>query len=498
MRENRWTSGVVPITAGALAALLGAAAGQAQEPAGYLTPPREIVDILDAPAAPQVVVSPTGDTVALLERPGMPPLSELAQPMLRLAGYRINPRTNGPHTTAGARRITLRPIGGGAEHVFDAPVETSLARAEFSPDGSRLLFTLTRYNGIEAWVMEVASGQVRPLSDTSINATWGDPCDWLDQNATVVCRFKASARGAPPTAPDVPAAPNIQQHSGGAAPIRTYQDLLQNAHDEALFEYYFTTQIATIDLATGQRTAIGRPGLYRQVSASPSGRYFLTVEVERPFSWLVTAGSFPKDVTIRNRSGEVVSQIAQLPLADAVPIGGVPTGPRSFVWNPTEPHTLVWAEAQDGGDPRRTAPVRDHVYASAAPFSGAPRELARTEYPLRRHRLDRGGRDTGHRTRPAHALDAHPAAGSRGSAPHDLGSQHGRSIRQPRRPRHRRTARGPGDPSDRRRHLPDRSRSLPRGGPAVPRPRRPAHVRDRAAVPERRRRLRDGRRPAVG
>ena len=380
MRENRWTSGVVPITAGALAALLGAAAGQAQEPAGYLTPPREIVDILDAPAAPQVVVSPTGDTVALLERPGMPPLSELAQPMLRLAGYRINPRTNGPHTTAGARRITLRPIGGGAEHVFDAPVETSLGRAEFSPDGSRLLFTLTRYNGIEAWVMEVASGQVRPLSDTSINATWGDPCDWLDQNATVVCRFKASARGAPPTAPDVPAAPNIQQHSGGAAPIRTYQDLLQNAHDEALFEYYFTTQIATIDLATGQRTAIGRPGLYRQVSASPSGRYFLTVEVERPFSWLVTAGSFPKDVTIRNRSGEVVSQIAQLPLADAVPIGGVPTGPRSYVWNPTEPHTLVWAEAQDGGDPRRTAPVRDHVYASAAPFSGAPIELTRTEF----------------------------------------------------------------------------------------------------------------------
>ena len=103
------------------------------------------------------------------------------------------------------------------------------------------------------------------------------------------------------------------------------------------------------------------------------------VEVERPFSWLVTARSFPKDVTVRNGSGELVAQIARLGLADAVPIGGVPTGPRRYTWNPTEPHTLVWVEAQDGGDPRRTVPHRDRVVSLSAPFSGEPTELARTE-----------------------------------------------------------------------------------------------------------------------
>ena len=152
---------------------------------------------------------------------------------------------------------------------------------------------LTRYNGIEVWLMDVDTGQARPLSDTSVNATWGNPCDWLDQNATVVCRFKASARGAPPAAPNIPAEPNIQEHQGGAAPIRTYQDLLQNAHDEALFEYYFTSQVATIELATGRRTAIGRPGLYERISASPSGQYFLMVEVEQPFSWLLSVATVP-------------------------------------------------------------------------------------------------------------------------------------------------------------------------------------------------------------
>jgi len=376
MRRIKLGRVVVAVTA----ALLTVSPVVAQETTGYLLPPPDIVDILDAPPIPQVVVSPKGDTVALLSRPSMPSIAELAQPMLRLAGYRLNPRTNGPHRSAGITRITLKNIGDGAEHAFDAPRETSLGPVEFSPDGSRLVFTLTRYNGIEVWLMEVATGNVRPLSDASINAAWGDPCDWLDENATVICTFKAAARGVPPAAPDVPAGPNIQEHSGGAAPIRTYQDLLANAHDEALFEYYFTSQVATIEIATGRRTAIGRPGLYQQVSASPSGQHILMVEVERPFSWLVTARSFPKDVTVRNRSGERVATIARLGLADAVPIGGVPTGPRRHTWNPTEPHMLVWTEAQDGGDPRQTVPHRDRVFSLTAPFDSEPTELARTEF----------------------------------------------------------------------------------------------------------------------
>jgi dipeptidyl aminopeptidase/acylaminoacyl peptidase len=381
MHIMRHTPQVLTLPFAAVATiLLSGPPALAQPDSGYLQPPPAIVDILDAPPMLPAVVSPTGETIAILSRPSMPALADLAQPMLRLAGYRINPRTNGPHTTAGLSRIAIRRISDGTEHAFDAPRETSLGPPTFSPDGSRLLFLLTRYNGIEAWTMEVATGQARPLSDTSVNAAWGRPCNWLDDSDTVICRFKASARGAPPPAPDVPGQPNVQSHGGGAAPIRTYQDLLRNAHDEALFEYFFTTQVGTIELATGRRTAIGRPGLYQQVSASPSGQHILMVEVERPFSWLVTARSFPKDVTIRNRSGEVVAQVARLPLADAVPIGGVPTGPRAYDWNPTEPHTLTWVEAQDGGDPRRTVDHRDRVLSQTAPFTAEPNELARTEF----------------------------------------------------------------------------------------------------------------------
>ena len=42
----------------------------------------------------------------------------------------------------------------------------------------------------------------------------------------------------------------MQENIGRAAPGRTYEDLLTSAHDEALFEYYFTSQIARADVAT--------------------------------------------------------------------------------------------------------------------------------------------------------------------------------------------------------------------------------------------------------
>ena len=58
----------------------------------YKTPPQVIVDILDAPPLPSANVSPDRQWLLLLEQRSMPSIAELAQPMLRLAGNRINPR----------------------------------------------------------------------------------------------------------------------------------------------------------------------------------------------------------------------------------------------------------------------------------------------------------------------------------------------------------------------------------------------------------------------
>src|SRR3954451_17352401 len=80
----------------------------------YLVPPPEVVAAFDASLLPDTLLSPSKKVMSLAYRKGQPTIAALSQPMLRLAGARVNPRTNGPHRTALIYAIKLQKIGGGA------------------------------------------------------------------------------------------------------------------------------------------------------------------------------------------------------------------------------------------------------------------------------------------------------------------------------------------------------------------------------------------------
>jgi hypothetical protein len=72
--------------------------------------------------------------------------------------------------------------------------------------------------------------------------------------------------------------------------------MLTSAHDEALFDFYFATQLALVDAATGSHTNIGRPAIVGNMDPSPNGEYILVSRIKRPYSWLIGASAFPNDV----------------------------------------------------------------------------------------------------------------------------------------------------------------------------------------------------------
>lgn len=115
---------------------------------------------------------------------------------------------------------------------------------------------------------------------------------------------------------------------------------------------------------------------------APDGRHAVVAAIRPPYSYVTTFDRFPKQVDLWDLSQArrpVTREIAALPLADRVPNRGVPTGPRAFTWRPTDPATLLWVEALDGGDPNAVAAERDKLMMLKAPFSGAPQEVTRTE-----------------------------------------------------------------------------------------------------------------------
>jgi len=347
---------------------------------GYRKPPKAIEDVLDAPATPNVILNPTRDYALLVRGVRYPPISDLARPMLRLAGLRICPATTGPHRSMHNISLVLKRVSDGKETPITLPPDPYLGNPLWSPDGKKFMITNTTATAIEMWVGDVSSPALRKIAGVTINAVVGAPCDWMPDNRTLVCKTVPATRGKPPEPPTVPKGPNIQESYGKPAPVRTYEDLLTNEYDEKVFEFYAAAQLALIDTSTGRSTPLGKPAILSGIDISPDGQYMIVQTVHRPFSYLVPWNDFPREVEVWDRTGKVARKITSVPLAEHVPIGGVLTGPRGVNWKATEPGTLLWTEALDGGDPKNKVPQRDKVMVLKAPFTGQPVEFLRTEY----------------------------------------------------------------------------------------------------------------------
>jgi dipeptidyl aminopeptidase/acylaminoacyl peptidase len=370
----------LPMLGAALACLAVSLSAQpAQSPAatGYLTPPKVIADLMDAEPLPIVSLSPDRTVMLLAHRRSMPGIAEVAAPFLGLAGARVNPRTNGTRVLGGTIALTLKDVPTGTERKLALPAGGTFA-AVFARDSRKIAITHTTDNGIRLLVADVATAAVRPVVDGGINGLAGG-CSWLDDSSGFLCRLVPEGRGAPPVDAGVPPGPNIQQNLGGTAPGRTYQDLLTSAHEERLYDYYYTSQPAFVSL-DGKKTVLGSPAVYASLSLSTDGQWLVVTRVKRPYSYVVPAGLFPRDVELWDRAGKVVRKLADVPMGDTIPTNGVFSGPRAFTWHALEPATLYWAEALDKGDIRNKVPHRDRLMVVKAPFTGQASELLKTEW----------------------------------------------------------------------------------------------------------------------
>ncbi len=351
----------------------------AQEP--YRNPIPAITRILDAPVTPAVLPSHDGWKLLLLEQPGLPPIAQVAAPELRLAGERLNPRNNALSRVRTYSTMVVQPIGKGDPRRIVIPFRSRVGTALWSPDASRVAFTLIEEGGTSLWLADASSGAIRMLSGPTLNGAFGPPCRWMPSGSALLCLRVPPGRSAAPEAPLTPAGPVIQESDGKVAANATYEDLLQNPHDEALFEHYFTNQLALIPLA-GEDRLIGEPGLHSKVQVSPDGHYLLVETVHRPFSYLVPWTRFPRRTEVWDLSGAVLKLVADPGLLENLPRtdDAVVSGPRAISWRPDLPATLNWLEAQDGGNPATPAKVRDRIRLLEPPFTGNPVTLADLEY----------------------------------------------------------------------------------------------------------------------
>jgi len=352
------------------------ASGQAP----YKLPPKEVTDILDAPPFPRAFPSPRGGLLLLADYEAMPRISNLAQPVLRLAGIRITPRTNSRQQLIFHTALSLVSLRDGETRKVALPDGAKMSFPQWSPDGRSIAFARHKEDGIELWVVNAGTAEARQLTPAILNSVLGPGFGWMPDSRHLIVNTIVEGRGEPPVAPAVPVGPTIEESYGKVSKVATFQDLLKSSHDDILFEYYATSQLFEIDAVDGTARKVGTPGVYVYAEPSPDGNHFLIYRVKKPFSHSIPVFGFPHTLEVWGKDGSLLRILADLPAAEEVPMNGVPIGPRNPEWQPLRPATLVWVEALDGGDPEKEAPWRDRLMTLAAPFNVEPREVHKIQH----------------------------------------------------------------------------------------------------------------------
>ena len=352
--------------------------------AGWRDPGSTITSLVTAPPQPSASLSPQGELLVMRTREAQPDLGVVARPHLKLAGMRIDGETWGRQLSTKTTALTIQPLPSGDVH--RVPIEPDHWSAPiWSADDRAFALIRATQGGGELFVCDPWSAPPRKVDGVRLNQVLGDAVQWMpDQRRLLVRTVVAGDR---PQRPAIPAGPIVQETVRNLnAQVRTYQDLLQDSHDEALLEFYGRSQLMIVDGAAV--VGVGEPRLYARVDPSPDGTLLLVEVIRRPFSYIVPLYRFPRSVEVVDLTGAQRRVVCEDLLNDAVPIGGVQQGPRSVGWVATAQHALYWFEAQDEGDPKKEVPHRDFVFLLATP-DGAPRMWYRTEF--RAGRVQFGG-----------------------------------------------------------------------------------------------------------
>lgn len=353
-------------------------ANASQVDLNYQVPGQELVNIADAAPAPSAYVAPGGKVLLVAGRPALPSIADLAAPEYRLAGRRINPANNTTSQSRYVNEFSFINIADGSDiQVRGLPRNLKALYPSWSSDGRYLAFVQLEENEAQVWRVDIERGRAKRFGKkVKANTVWGNPLQWASDNQTLYVLAVPKNRGAEPSKSAVPAGPVITESRGRVAPARTYQDLLSNEHDEALFDHYFSGEITRIN-SRGRAKAIGKPAVYDGFSLSPSSELLLVTTIQKPYSYAVPRSRFARKTEVWSLAGEVQYLVTEQPLADNLPIAfdAAVTTPRRISWRADADATLIWAVAQDGGNPRAPADIRDSVYQLSAPFTAEPKKL---------------------------------------------------------------------------------------------------------------------------
>jgi dipeptidyl aminopeptidase/acylaminoacyl peptidase len=353
-----------------------------QEKLQYQEPPESILELVNAPLAPSVIIDSKGENVVLIYRDTYKSIAELSASEMRLAGLRINPQQNiGSRTTYYNNIKVKKALAKEAIEVKGLPKNPRLSNFSLSPNEKMIACLNTTKDGTEVWILDIEKATVKKLTETVVNANMRNTINWFkDNDAMLVKVLPENRKSLIDTQKAIPLGPTVSVSDGAKAQNRTYQDLLKNPNDEQNFEQLAYSELKKVSI-DGVQSDFLPAAMYNTVNFSPNGNFVMVSHIKKPFSYLVTYRRFPYEKNIYTKTGKLVGLVNDVPLNEVQPKGFMATrsGKRQMTWRDDKPATLVWVEALDEGDPENNVTHRDALFELDAPFNGNARLLIKTQ-----------------------------------------------------------------------------------------------------------------------
>ena len=396
-------SALLAVQAPVLQGQEGAAVTENPDHAGYALPPQAVRDLFatDKNYATLDYASPDGDHFLVVKFNELSTLELMSKETYRLAEMELRPGTDRLWhlDTYGIYDFRFYSLSQRRFVEVDLPEGSFASDFTWSPDGKQMAFLAHLPTHTEVWTADPATGRARRVSDARVLATAGTsangqgsrPSEMLQwtPRGTLLTFLVPSNRGAEPARSRIPTGPRMRKTRPEPTRNPTYPNLLQDEHDETLFEFYTKSQLA--ELTPGRRPVpLGEPRMYESISMSPDGEHVLATWMERPFSYLTSYRGFPRTTAILDLKGAVVRTLEETPLREGRSGGGFGggngggNGPRAFAWRPDGAGLVFLQRAGRDPDAAADAPRPDRIMMATPPFDlDQATEVAGSDDPIR-------------------------------------------------------------------------------------------------------------------
>ncbi len=133
----------------------------------YQKPSADILELIDVQPTPSVQMDDNNEYMILMYRDAFMSIAELSRKEMRLAGLRIDPRTNIGSRTRYSKNIRIKNIKEKDSEMIQVkglPKNPLISNFSWSPDQKKGAFTHTAENGVELWILDIETASAKRLT----------------------------------------------------------------------------------------------------------------------------------------------------------------------------------------------------------------------------------------------------------------------------------------------------------------------------------------------